>query len=174
MGINIDTKLIIAASINNEEEVNIKCLKVLFINPSNTTKKTIITWYATIPKTFTINPWDTVWTVTHRQTLTDNKDAKTKLFNGLKALKEKFSIACKQFDIDMENKKATRHEYVSFLMRNHAPNLINLKGTEAYEEGCALREAKYAASLKEIKALGRVLALNNSIQSQLSQIKYMV
>ena len=32
MGINIDTKLIIAASINNEEEVNIKCLKVLFLS----------------------------------------------------------------------------------------------------------------------------------------------
>ena len=124
-------------------------------------------------KTFTIKPWDTVWTVTHRKTLTNNEDEKNKLLGGLKALKEKFSIACKQFDINMENKKATRHEYVSFLMRNHVPNLINLKGTEAYEEGCALREAKYDASLKEIKALGRVLALNNSIQSQLSQIKHM-
>ena len=81
-------------------------------------------------KTLSIKPWDTVWTITHRQQLTkENEEKRNNLWKKLEELKDQYKLTCKNFDTAMDNKKAAQHNFLSFLMSNHVPNLINLKGS---------------------------------------------
>ena len=126
-------------------------------------------------KTFTINPWDTVWTVTHRQQLTkENEEKKSNLWKKLEDLKEQYKLTCKNFGTAMDNKKSAQHNFITFLMNNHVPSLINLKGTAAYEEGCALRETRAEASSTANRALAEVLDKNHTIQNEIFHIRHLV
>ena len=123
--------------------------------------------------------YDTVWTVKARrdEQVQNKQDEKQEKESGLqkllKDLKVKFSICCDAFDTSLENMIDARHNYVTFMMRNHANTLSDLKGTNAYKEGEVLQNEKYATSYTEIKALAEVLSTNNEIQSVCSELRYL-
>lgn len=123
-----------------------------------------------------INPWDTVWTVKHRNLLTNkqNNAQRPKLLKELDILKQKYKLTSEIFNIKMDELKDAGHRYITFLMSNHATNLSDLKGTQEYEQGKALRKARSLASLDEIHALADVLGTNNSIQGVCTQLRYTV
>ena len=121
-------------------------------------------------KSYNIKPWDTVWTVTHRQVLdSENKEKESKLDARLKKLNEMFKAYCEAFDEKMDNLKAARHNFNTFLSNNHVSMLSQLEGTDAYSQGEALSDARYAASMDKCSALHAVLSTNNDIQSVCSQ-----
>ena len=126
-------------------------------------------------KSEVINPWDTVWTVSHRHFITEEKENnQAKQKEELNSLLDKFHTYCEQFQEALDNMKQASHTYVSYLWNNHATFLSDLKGTSAYEEGKLLRDEKYQTSADETKALSLVLRTNNEVQSKCSHMMYSV
>ena len=117
-------------------------------------------------KSYVINPWDTVWTVTHRQTVETKENVLDARLNKLKAM---FEAYCDAFDEKMDALKAARHNFNSFLSRNHVSMLSQLKGTDAYAQGEKLSDMRYAAISDKNQALSAVLSTNNDIQSVCSE-----
>lgn len=121
-------------------------------------------------KSYNIKPWDTVWTVTHRQVLeSENKEKESKLDARLKKLNEMFKAYCEAFEEKMDNLKAARHDFNTFLSSNHVSMLSQLKGTDAYTQGEVLDNERHIASMDKCSALHAVLSTNNDIQSVCSQ-----